>query len=389
MAHDKGQVEALKRVREQLLELLRSTLWGTEPSMELFEGSVDLGALITESKKQSVMGSIYLQLEKLPEKLPKAAMMRLHTLSTLNRTMQLKQLQVVDIVTKRLQAGGIERPVLLKGAGVMMNYLDPGVRQCGDIDLYVGKEHYEAACAMAASWDESITDKKSKSLKHFHIHFDGISVEIHRKATSSYNISRNASAFERWCVEHLEGDDLRRVNIEGVDIYLPPYNYDAIYIFYHAWDHFCSYGISFRQICDWSRYLSVYCDQIDREELAADLERFGLVRPWSYFAGVATTCLGLDQSAIVSFDSSKDWRTERVCEKIWRGGNFGQFDDRNATGKGYNIFVRKFINSLSLFNSFTFLFSIDRRYSMNYLFRAPFKHIVGNIAEAYYTLTSK
>ncbi|MFR9584683.1 MAG: nucleotidyltransferase family protein [Rikenellaceae bacterium] len=389
MTHNKGQVDALVRVREQLLELLRSTLWGTEPSIELFEGSIDLGAIVAESKKQSVLSSIYVQLDKLPQKLPKTTILSLHTLTTRNRTMQLKQLQVIDKVTKRLQAGGIERPVLLKGAGVMMNYLDPGVRQCGDIDLYVGKEQYEEACKIAASWDECITDKKSKSLKHFHIHFEGISVEIHRKVISSTNISRNASAFERWCVESLEGDDLRRVNIGGVEIYLPPYNFDAIYIFYHAWDHFCTYGISFRQISDWCRFLSVYRDQIDREKLAADLKRFGLVRPWGYFAGVATTCLGLDQSALVSFDSSKDWRTERVCEKIWRCGNFGHFDDRNATGKGYNIFVRKLVNFFSLFNSFAFLFSIDRRYSMNYLFRTPLKHLKTNIAEAYYTLTHK
>ncbi len=379
----------MESTREQLLELLRSSLWGTEPSQELFAQGVEWSSLLDNARRQSVLGAIYSQIEGLEDRPPRATMMRLHTLTTLNRKMQLKQLTVLATIVERLREVGIMRPVLLKGLGVMSNYLDPGVRQCGDIDLYVGKEHYEAACALAAEWTESITDKKSKSLKHFHFHFDGIPIEIHRIATSSNNISRHGAEFERWCVEQLEGEDLRVEVIEGVELYLPPYNFDAIYVFYHAWDHFCSYGISFRQICDWCRYLVVHHDRIDQERLLADLEYFGLIRPWSFFGAVAVSQLGLGASYLTGFDPAKDWRTERICEKIWQGGNFGFYDPKNATGKGYNIWLRKMINFFSLFNSFMFLFSIDRRYSWNYLIRTPLKHIKGNIYELYYTVTHK
>ena len=40
------------------------------------------------------------------------------------------------------------KTVLLKGAGVAANYPEPVLRECGDIDLYVGPEQYEKACAL-------------------------------------------------------------------------------------------------------------------------------------------------------------------------------------------------------------------------------------------------
>lgn len=379
----------MERVREQLLELVKASLWGTSPSSELFMGDVDWPKLLNEAQKQALLGQTYIQFERLEARPPKGIMLRLHSLTTLNRKMHSKQLQVLDTITKRLQSIGIERPVLLKGIGVSANYLDPTTRQCGDIDLYVGKEHYDKACEAAKSWSESITDKHSMSRKHYHFTFEGIPIEIHRIVITSNNIMHHASHFDTWCVEALEGDKLRHESIEGVEVYLPPYNFDAIYIFFHAWNHFCSYGIAFRQICDWCRYLESHKANIDRTQLEADLKYFGLIRPWSYFAAVAIKLLALDPACLVGFDESQKWHTDKVAQRIWSGGNFGFYGGKHASGKGINIFVRKFINFFSLFHSFGYLHSIDPRYSYNFLFRTPLNSIKFNIFELYYKITGK
>ncbi len=381
----------MERVRQQILELLRSSLWGTTPSAELFRGDVNWQLLLSESTKQSILGSIYIQLEGLESKPPKSSMMRLHTLTTINRTMSLKQLKALETITKRFQEAGIERPVLLKGLGVASNYIDPGARQCGDIDLYVGKKDYEKACLLALSWSESCSKGTIISHKHCDFKFDGVAIEIHRIAISNCNVTRHHSKFEDWCAAHLEGDSVRHEQIEGVDVYLPPYNFDALYIFLHAWGHFSTYGISFRQICDWSRYLVIHNTKIDQEQLATDLKYFGLIRPWNYFAALATKHLGLDPSAVVCYDPSKDWRTELISEKIWRGGNFGFYDGTNGTAarKGMNVILRKSKSFFAIFTSVRFIYSIDLRYAYNFLLHTPFSRTKSTIYEFYYRFTHK
>ncbi len=377
----------MKIIREQLLELMRSSLWGTSPSPQLFEGEVDWSALLLEAKKQSILAPIYSQMESLQSRPSKQVMMRLHTLTTLNRKSLLQALQALDKITKRLRAAGIERPVLLKGVGVSMNYLDPGVRQCGDIDLYVGKEHYDLACEVAASWDESITSRDSKSRKHFEFHFDGIPIELHRIAVSSSSTARHSSKFDAWCTAQLEGEELRHETISGVEVYLPPYNFDAIYIFYHAWNHFCSFGISFRQISDWCRYLTKYHDQIDHKEVCEKLEYFGLTNPWGFFGALATEHMGLEQKMLISFDPAKNWHTEKVAERVWQGGNFGYHSKAHSSSR--NILRRKTQNFLALFHSFAFIFSIDASYAISFLLRTPLRQISANIFRLFYFSKSK
>ncbi len=379
----------MERSREQLLTLLRSNLWGTEPSAELFEGAVDWDSILSLARKQSVMGQVYSQIEQLPSAPSKGVMMQLHTLTTLNRKMQQRQLLCLQELCARFRAVGIERAVLLKGIGVSANYIDPGVRQCGDIDIYVGKQHYEAACSAAQSWSESTYDRKSKSLKHFHFSFGGIPVEIHRIAISSSKISRNSSSFDAWCCRALEGEGVREVEIEGVKVTLPPYNFDAIYIFFHAWSHFCTYGISFRQICDWARYLTVFQSEIDQQQLAKDIEYFGLTKPWGFFAALAVEHLGASPEVFATFDPSQQWHTEHVAARIWEGGNFGFYSNKNATGKNFGTLLRKTINFFSLFGSFAYLLRLDKRYALSYLYRTPLSSIKANIFALYYSLTAK
>ncbi len=379
----------MEKVRSQLLELVRCSSWGTEPSTSLFDKEVDWRLLLNQAQQQALLGQVYSQLEKLESRPERNTMMQLHKLTTLNRKMYLKQLQVLDTITKRLQEGGIERPVLLKGVGVSSNYHDPGVRQCGDIDLYIGKADYEKACEMAKGWSESVIESDSLSFKHYHFFFDGIPVELHRIVIQNNNIMRHSSQFSKWCIDQLEGQELRQETIEGINVYLPPYNFDAIYIFYHAWNHFCSYGIAFRQICDWCIFLDKYRDKIQQEKLVEQLKYFGLMRPWNSFGQIATTLLGLDKSAIVALEAPDQQLTDKVAERIWSGGNFGFYNGIHL-GKGQSsILRRKFQNFFALFHSFAFLFTIDPIYSINFLCRAPLQSIIGNIYQQYYTRTGK
>jgi hypothetical protein len=48
-------------------------------------------------------------------------------------------------VVQELREYGID-PVLLKGQGIAKYYPVPELRQCGDIDIYVGENHFAKTC---------------------------------------------------------------------------------------------------------------------------------------------------------------------------------------------------------------------------------------------------
>lgn len=154
------------------------------------------------------------------------ATIRSHAL--LNRTL----VELID----RFRQHGIY-PVLLKGQGVASNYIEPTLRICGDIDLYIGKQDYDRACRLAKSWIINTDNEHGEeSEKHYHFKYGVVTVELHRLAEQLSLPWQNAR-FQVWTQKHLHGAHLRSIVIEATVISLPPVNFDALYIFEHVWHH--------------------------------------------------------------------------------------------------------------------------------------------------------
>ncbi len=245
-------------VHEQLLELIRCELQSTSPNHSLFAGDVDWSEILNLAAKQSVVGIISTSLEKLPTELcaNRIQLMKLHKHVTLNRITRAKHIKALDNITKLLQKEGVERPVLLKGLGVSNNYPDPTLRQHGDIDIYIGSKKYDHIRQVIHEKQNLIEHGCTDT--HCAFIFEDVHIEIHRYTTSTRSIAIHAKEFTRWTEEMLKGDKLREEQIDGVTVYLPPYNYDAVYIFYHAWKHFMVGGIGLRQLCDWCCYIDTH-----------------------------------------------------------------------------------------------------------------------------------
>ncbi len=348
----------MDRAREQMLELLRSNIWGTTPSVELFKDGVEWGKVLKNASNQAVPNIVSAQMSTLPKEYlpPLAQMLKLHSNATMNRTTQLRQIASLGEIQEHLFNIGITKPVLLKGAGVGLNYPDPSLRQCGDIDLYVGEKHYDKVCKEALKWEKTNVKSAVANDKHLEFIYDTTPIEIHRWATRSSEITKNNKAFKQWMDQQLDGDTLRRETINGVEVYLPPYNFDAIFIFLHAWLHYCKSGIAIRQICDWALYLVHNNDKIDKVALEADIKRFGLAEAWGYFTSVIVTQLGVSPDILVLYDERKNKKAAKIMGRIWTGGNFGYHSDKKIHN---GVKIRLSAKLESLF----FLFSIDYRYA--------------------------
>ena len=312
--------------QQQFLILLRAGLWDTPAESELFSRDTRWETIFAQAARQTVQGLVAKAASTLPPEVQPPAAILSKARSIVAATIRSHALlnRTLDEAVTMLTQNGI-RPVLLKGQGDATNYTEPTLRICGDIDLYIGQTDYRKACRLARQWGET-REESMESDKHYHFRHGGATVELHRIAERLPLPWHNAR-LQRWTRQHLHGNSLRSVVIEGTTVSLPPVNFDALYIFNHAWHHLTTGGgIGWRQLCDWVRYLHTFRHQIDRARLERDLRSFGLWHPWKVFASIAVDVLGLPCEEYPFYTDRYAGKAARISAMIEESGNFGFFD---------------------------------------------------------------
>ncbi len=303
-----------------LLALLRSALWGTTARLL---GTPDWNAILKLASQQTVLGITASAIQQLPaENQPgkevigklQASLFRIVSAHPfLNNRLS----ETIAILNRN----NIHH-VLLKGEGLAMNYPDPQMRQCGDIDLYIGPDRCKQAYLIITE-AFSLKQQFAENAKHYELNYKGAILELHKTADTVPGIFAGRR-FRQWSMEHLSGADLRKIEIAGTTVNLPPYNFDAIYILNHIWHHFIAGGIGLRQICDWVLYLHKFHNEIDHSLLESDLESFGLQRVWKIFGELAVRHLGLPANECPLYSENYCKAAERLADIILMEGNFGR-----------------------------------------------------------------
>lgn len=332
--------------------LLRSGMYGTPIPEDQLPDSIDWKFIISLAKRHTVTGLIIDSISLLPENLRPAAPLsgKLDEFALrIIRSNALLDKAAVKLVTF-LNQHDISG-VLLKGQGVARSYYPvPQLRQCGDIDFYVGKKQYRPAINLCR--EHLLHDKHAGGVNHQHFHFvlDNVHIEIHRIASKVYTPVKGRR-FQQWVVEQLEHSaDRRNLTFGDTQIILPSYDFDVLYVFYHAWRHFITGGIGLRQLCDWALILHTHYDDIDIAKLKDNLRRFGLTKGWKLFACIAVKYLGVSPDRIPFYEPAYSVKSEKIFDEILRNGNFGYYSKAYARtplyghglwhvmGKARNIF---------------------------------------------------
>lgn len=316
----------MKLEQQQFLALLRSGLWDTSVDTAFFSGTTDWKGIVILARKQTVQGIIAEATNKLPAgHQPSSQLMReLAFFVSRNRVYHAKHNAVLADIIRLFRYNGINS-VLLKGQGMAINYPDPTLRHCGDIDLYIGIENFEKSIQIAKQWKGGTGDSILIA-KHYGFDYKDVIVELHRVAELSYIPWRN-NYLQQWTKKHLGGQNLRSSVInKNTEILLPPYQFDAIFILEHAWHHFVFLGgIGLRQICDWAVFMHQHHSKINMIELEADLKRTGLWKGWKLFGYIAVNFLGLPQSELPFYDDSVKCEADAVIRQILEEG-YGRQD---------------------------------------------------------------
>ena len=319
-----------RKVREEYISLLRCALWGGDlPPVSHLSGVLRLA----HSQKTEPLVADVLQrgAYPLPEKAAEELMKRLLATERLNTELDVEGKAILQEWAAEDISG-----IILKGQGLASYYLRPLLRVCGDIDLWVPEEDYDRACELLLKRERSLGDVRlvDEGDKHLCIKRGHVVIEVHRMALI---LPTKDILWQQIEQEGLSGPGTT-----------PEENFNALFIFLHAWEHFCGDGVGLRQLCDWAMFLHWQTGKLDLALLRSRLEALQLLKPWQVFAALAVDGLGLPADEMPFYNARFRRRGLYILRMILKEGNFGKARPVKQKRSGRNTASKKMHTALSL-----------------------------------------
>lgn len=168
-------------MQHAFFSLVRSGLWGTPADRQLFRSVSpdDWETVYRMANSQALLALTFDGISSLPAELrpPRALYLKWAA-----RTAQIEQAnkrlnQLLPELNTLYREAGLH-PVLLKGQGIGTNYRTPLHRQCGDIDIYLGKQGQPIANRLLLQQGAIVEGEASD--KHASYSLKGVHIENHR-----------------------------------------------------------------------------------------------------------------------------------------------------------------------------------------------------------------
>ena len=314
-------------------ELVRAGLWGRKADASVFDEHTEWHRLYAHGKNQTMLGIMLDGIQTLPDELRPDRLLYLQWCASVLQTEDNNRKINREICSlfNLLRSYGIE-PVLLKGQGVGRHYREPLHRQCGDIDIYIGKRDFERVNRLLLESGEEICEATAK---HNTFCWHGVEVENHRMLAQLMSPCANRRLQRSIAAWH--GMREERFVLDGCGITVPPADFDAIFLLLHSVHHLLEGGVGLRQICDWIMLLHNSRESMDLPAVAHELTKLGLSRAARIFGALSVGCLGMNADELpLPFDAADEREAEWLLDNIWTNGNFGRGDaTRKPRPKGY------------------------------------------------------
>ena len=338
----------MSTVEAQYFALLRAALWDAPVDID---APVDWNGVMELAKHHSNQVLVCgVASQMTGENRPSEAMLgKMKAAMRSNLLSQMRLKQILSSAVGLLRQHDIE-PVLLKGFGLAMLYPNPNLRQFGDIDIYVGLDHFHEACRLLRTlpggynWGEEVD-----SGHHYNIEFGNYPMEIHRVSADVVDPkeAKIYAAIERDGLRV----DIQRVEWDGLDFTIPSKEFIVFYTFYHAWHHFLTSGVGWRQISDVAMALHAYHGQLDLEGLRQWLADMHLMKPWQAFGYLMVHQLGLPEAELPFYEARCRRTAQRLCRMVMEEGNFKRYS-RFKQRRPKNKLMRKLHSFIGIFVDF-------------------------------------
>ena len=341
-------------------ELVKAGLWGDQWSVQEFKSlkvqdSVDWEKVYQLAQEQLVQGLLLQGIEELKAKGIELSVPQVLLLQWIGEVQVIEQRNkemnvfIAELIGK-LRKNDIYT-LLVKGQGIAQCYEKPLWRAAGDVDLYLSKDNYEKAKVVLIPLAQHI-EAEDKNKLHQGMTIEGWIVELH--GTMHTYISRRINKVNDEVHRDLFfSGNVRSWNDNGVQVFLPSANNDAIIVFNHFINHFYGEGVGLRQICDWCRLLYTYRESLNYELLEQRIKRAGLMCEWKALAAFAVDYLGMPVEAMPFYENKLSWhrKAEKICKLVIETGNFGHNKD-DSYRRNYSGLAGNYITAWKRFKEF-------------------------------------
>lgn len=302
--------------------ILKASLWGT--SIEVPADFNDWKGVLRLAKEQTVLALVantILSDMELAARIPVELKNKLKSFVLDNVRIHAELNNTIALIVTHLKTYEIT-PVLLKGQGVARNYPIPELRQCGDIDLYVGTQNYLKTCEILSEISSWTSDRNPENTtKHYDVKIGNVLIEIHKY--SDVHVSKHYDLiYQRYSDEGLTSG-LRPMDFTGITVYLPDDTFNAFFIFNHLWSHYIDCGVGLRHFCDWMMFLHNHKNTIDFYKLRKIIDEMDLIAPWQTMGVILVDYLGLSENEFPFYDKVFAAKASRVIKHVLKEGNFG------------------------------------------------------------------
>ncbi len=192
------------------------------------------------------------------------------------------------------------RAMVMKGQTNGAMYPKPNHRSPGDIDCYLFENYAKGndiARKVGADVDESW-------YKHSVISYKGETFENHQYFVHTRD-GKRGKRLNQELVEQLKDKSEEIKVIPGTVVEMPPVQWNAMFLTYHACAHFVSEGLRLKQILDWAMFLKCHQNDVDWTAFYAYCERNHLKRFADAMTTIAVNYLGIKvtQNSQITTDS--------------------------------------------------------------------------------------
>ena len=309
----------MTNAERQYFALLQSAIWDRPVAVE---DAIDWQAVMRLAEHHATVTLLGDVASKMPaDRQPDAEMLGwMKNQMRANLFFHLRLKQTLLQAVKMLREHDIE-PVLLKGFSLAQYYPNPNLRQFGDVDLFVGLEKFHEACDVLRSLPGSYNwGVVLDSGRHFNIEFGDYALEVHR--VSSELDDDEEEAIYREIERQGLSVHSREVMLEGDRFSIPSMEFMVFYTFYHAWHHFLTTGVGWRQLCDLALVLHTYQGQLNTEQLRQNINSLHLMLPWQTFGYLLVHRLGLPEAEMPFYDAKMRHKASKLYDHIMKEGNF-------------------------------------------------------------------
>ena len=307
--------------------VLRSVMWGTPVELP---ADTDWRGVLNLAARQKCLHAFSVWTKTYKIATPFDKQMQPAIFAVMARSVRLNHL-AADVVA--LLAEHHIPAVLIKGYSLATLYPDSDTRDFGDVDIYVGEENYQrAAEIVTAAYPEAYWHSDLRGGIHYILVIDESQdrvVELHR-VTMEFHDKKADALYQEFTRKHLTATD-STIDIYGKTVPVPSAAYNALYVFMHAWHHFESTGVGFRQLADWALCLQQAHQQSTAEEwlsltqeIDTILTALHMKAAWQTFGHVLVSELHLPIEAIPLYTIDYQRRAQRLLRQLLRDGHCGR-----------------------------------------------------------------